>query len=148
MHRRIIPDVVNNQNVCSLPLEDTAANAARQMVKRNIAAVVVVNEIGRMLGIVTERDLTRRVMAENLDPAKTTLASIMTPDPEVLSPDKTAGDALELMRIRSFRHLPVIDGDRVVAMVSIRDLYAAVKSDLEDDNHEIEAFVFGTQYGA
>ena len=100
-----------------------------------------------MVAIITERDLARRVIAKGLDPAKTPISDIMTTNPKVLSPDNTAGDALELMRSFSFRHIPVVDGDQTVAMVSIRDLYAAVKADLEDDNREVEAFVFGKQYG-
>ena len=52
------------------------------------------------------------------------------------------------MRVRNFRHLPVLDEGRVVGMVSIRDLYAAVKVELEENIRETEAFVFGDRYGA
>jgi len=52
------------------------------------------------------------------------------------------------MRVRGYRHLPVVDQDRVIGMVSVRDLYAAVKESLEKDIQETEAFVFGDRYGA
>ena len=52
------------------------------------------------------------------------------------------------MRVRKYRHLPVVENDQVVGMVSIRDLYAAVKQALESDIKETEAFVFGDRYGA
>jgi CBS domain-containing protein len=148
MHQRIIPDVVTGRPVYTLPKTGTAAEAAIGMLENNIAAIVVAGDVGKMVGIVTERDLVRRVMAKGLDPRQTTLQTIMTPDPEVLAPDSTAGEALELMRTRSFRHLPVCDADRVVAMVSIRDLYAAVKFELEENNREMESFVFGSPYSA
>lgn len=148
MHRSIIPDVVKSRHVCSLSKTATAAEAAIEMVTCDVAAIIVVDATAKMVGIITERDLTRQVIAKGLDPAKTLIGEIMTSNPKVLSPDNTAGDALEMMRNFSFRHIPVMDGDSAVAMVSIRDLYAAVKADLEDDKGEVEAFVFGNQYGA
>ena len=59
-----------------------------------------------------------------------------------------AGDALELMQSRKYRHLPVTEDGKCVGMVSIRDLYAAVKLALEEDIKETEAFVFRDRYGA
>ena len=98
--------------------------------------------------IITERDLTRRVVAKDLDPKKTPIIDIMTANPDTLSPDDSAGDALELMQSRHFRHLPVVEDGKCVGMVSIRDLYTAVKSALEENIRETEAFVFGDRYGA
>ena len=72
----------------------------------------------------------------------------MTKNPDTLAPGDTALDALELMRSRQFRHLPVVEGDTVVGMVSIRDLYDSVKGELEKNIRETEAFVFGDRYGA
>ena len=72
----------------------------------------------------------------------------MTKTPDTLSPDDFALEALNVMQSRHFRHLPVTDGNKVIGMVSIRDLFAAVKLSLEEDLKETEAFVFGDQYGA
>ena len=155
MHLKIIPHIVEEPlpegagKLCQLPGESTAFEAARQMFECNVAAIAITDEAGELHGIVTERDLTRRVLGQGLDPRKTPLTEIMTRKPDTLSPDDTALSALELMRERAYRHLPVIDDDgRVVAMVSIRNLYAAVKAALEDDVRETEAFVFGDRYGA
>ena len=141
MRLRIIPDIVNDQKLC-------AREAAKQMAEKNIAAIVVTDDGGKLLGIVTERDLTRRVIAGNRDADKTTVGEIMTGNPDTLAPRDSALDALELMRTRKYRHLPVVDDGRIVGMVSIRDLYAAVKTALEKDIRETEAFVFGDRYGA
>lgn len=144
---RIIPDIVQGQEISVLTEECTASETARLMLNLDIAAVVVAGEGGKLVGIVTERDLTRRVLAKGLDPDKATIGDIMTRDPDTLNPGDTAVDALELMRTRHYRHLPVVDGERVVGMVSIRDLYAAVKLKLEERIRETEAFVFGDRYG-
>ena len=148
MRLRIIPDIVNDQKLSVLSKQNTAREAAKQMAEKDIAAIVVTDDGGKLLGIVTERDLTRRVIAGNRDADKVTVGEIMTGDPDTLAPRDSALDALELMRTRKYRHLPVVDDGRVVGMVSIRDLYAAVKPALEKDIRETEAFVFGDRYGA
>lgn len=148
MQLRIIPDIVSDQEICALPENCTVQATAKRMVDSNVAAVVVTDADGSLLGIVTERDMTRRVLARNLDATTVTLAEIMTKNPDTLAPGDSAQDALELMRTREYRHLPVVDNGRVVGMVSIRDLYSAVKGVLEANIRETEAFVFGDRYGA
>lgn len=148
MNRKIIPDVVRRDEICALKPSTTAREAAEQMAARNISAVVVVDDAEQLIGIVTERDFTRQVTAQGLDSAKVMLGDIMTTDPDTLSPDDSAMDALELMHQRNYRHLPVAMDGKCVAMVSIRDLYQTVKDALEEDIRETEAFVFGDRYGA
>ncbi len=154
MHRKIIPDLIEEERpaksgrVCELPEESTAFEAAQQMADCNVAAIAVTDEDGKLKGIVTERDLTRRVMSAGVDPRKTKLAQIMTRNPDALQPDDSAIDALKKMRDGRYRHMPVVKDDGiVVAMVSIRHLYVAIQSDLEDDVRETRAFVFDTGYG-
>jgi len=148
MQRKIIPTIVRNQEIEKHKIGESAARAAKAMVSWNIAAVVVVDDEENLIGIVTERDITRKIVAEGKDPEKTTLGEIMTPNPDTLKPDDHAGDALELMRGRRYRHLPVCENGKVVGMVSIRDLYEVVKQDLEKSKEETEAFVFGDRYSA
>lgn len=148
MLRRIIPDIVKDQKICELPASGTVFEAARQMTDCDVAAVVVLDEDGKLMGIVTERDITRRLVAHGRRARETTLGDIMTESPDTLAPTDTAGDALELMRVRNYRHIPVVENGKVVGMVSIRDLYAAIKVELEENIKETEAFVFGDRYGA
>ncbi len=147
MQYKIIPDIIEEQSVCQLPEMSTVLEASKQMLDCNVAAIAVIDEDGKLQGIVTERDLTRRVMAKGLDPRKTQIAQVMTRNPDTLAPGDMAADALELMQSRKYRHLPVVEDGRVLGMVSIRDLYAAVKKTLEKDIRETEAFVFGDRYG-
>jgi CBS domain-containing protein len=148
VHPRIIPGVVKNQTIRSLSAQNTAYEAAQLMVDSHISAVVITDENGDLEGIVTERDMVHRVLVTNTKAADLKLEDVMTKDPLTLSPNDSAMDALELMRERKFRHLPVTENGKVVGMVSIRDLYDATKAELEENVRETEAFVFGNRYGA
>ena len=91
-----------------------------------------------------------RVVAKGLDTRTTAVSEITTENPDTLTPDDFAMEALDVMQSRNFRHLPVTDGSKVMGMgtVSIQDLFAAVKMSLEEDIRETGALVFGDQYGA
>lgn len=148
MQRKIVPGIVERTNVATVVVDDSVFDAAKLMAEKNIAALVVVNAQDQIIGILTERDMTQRVLAVGLDGKSTPVGTIMTKSPDTLSPDDSAGDALELMQTRNYRHLPVVDNGKCIAVVSIRDLYASVKEALEQDIRETEAFVFGDRYGA
>ncbi len=146
MQRRIVPDLVSNQTLASLPPSATVRDATRVMAERHIGAVLVADD-GRLQGIFTERDVLARVVAAGLDPDDTVLGRVMTPNPDTVAPNDTALDALRRMTECGYRHLPVVDGARMVGMVSIRDLYAAANSELAEDLQQREAFIFDTGYG-
>ena len=148
MQRKIVPNVVARKKVVTVVVEDTAFQAAKLMADNHIAALVVVDGESKIIGIVTERDMTQRIIAAGLDGKTTLVKHIMTENPDTLSPEDSAGDALELMQTRNYRHLPVTEDGKCIAVVSIRDLYASVKEALEEDIRETEAFVFGDRYGA
>lgn len=147
MQRRIVPHVVDGSRpLTTVAPETTVVEVARRLRAHHVAAALVVaNE--RLLGIVTERDITYRVVAEGLDPARVTVREIMTPNPVTAHPGMTAVEALELMRRGHFRHLPVVRDGQLFAMVSIRDLYEAVRSSLEEELQEAEHFIHGEAYG-
>ena len=148
MQRKIVPNVVARKQVVTVVVEDTAFQAAKLMADNHIAALVVVDGESKIIGIVTERDMTQRIIAAGLDGKTTPVKHIMTGNPDTLSPEDSAGDALELMQTRNYRHLPVTEDGKCIAVVSIRDLYVSVKEALEEDIRETEAFVFGDRYGA
>jgi CBS domain-containing protein len=97
-----------------------------------IGALMVV-EGEKLVGIFSERDALTRVLAKELDAAATTLAEVMTRDPITIAPDATVQQALDIMAEKGFRHLPVVEDARIVAIVSIRDLYRSVKDQMESD---------------
>jgi len=145
--RKLMPDVIQRQELVCLSLDSTVRDAAVLMAERRIAAILVA-EGRRLQGIFTERDLTVRVVAAGKDPTVTRLAEVMTRAPDTLGPDATAGEALELMERRRYRHLPVVDGNEVVGIVSIRDLFAVVREHLEHEIKDREEFMFGSGYSA
>jgi CBS domain-containing protein len=147
MTGKIIPDIVDNQTLHTLSKSSTALEAANLMATNRISAILV-TESDKLVGIVTERDLTAKVLAGKLNPETATLADIMTANPDVLDPSDSPISALELMRLRGYRHLPVVEDGSPVGIVSIRDLYAAAKDQLEEDIRQREAFIFDTGYGA
>lgn len=149
MKRKLIPDVVHDQVLVTATAQTTVFAAVTRMIEHHISSVMITETgcpEGRVLGIFTERDLTVRIVGAGRDPRKTRLGEVMTRDPDTLPPDATAWDALNFMQKRHYRHLPVVRDGRVLGMVSIRDLFAVVTEQLEDDVHSCEAFVFGSGY--
>lgn len=130
--RTVIPHAVGEQSLATLEPTATVLEAARMMAYLRIGALMIVEE-EKLVGIFSERDALMRVLAKELDPATTTLAQVMTPDPITIAPDATVQRALDIMAEKGFRHLPVLDGDKLVAIVSIRDLYRSVKDQMETD---------------
>jgi CBS domain-containing protein len=99
---------------------------AQQMASRDVGAVLVIED-KRLVGILTERDILRAVAA-GLDET-TLVGDCMTRDPDTLESDETTRQAATLMIHGGFRHLPIMDGDEVVGMLSIRDLMRLVLDD-------------------
>jgi len=148
MNRRIVPDVISpGQQLSTLPPDARVRDAVATMRDKRIGAVLVLED-RRLAGIFTERDVLTRVVAEGRDPAATRLDEVMTRDPDTVAPDDRAIDALDRMSVRGYRHLPVVAGDRVVAIVSIRDLYSAVRQSLERELEQRDAYIFGESYGS
>jgi CBS domain-containing protein len=99
---------------------------ARRMVERNVGAVLVLEE-GRLAGIMTERDLMRAVARGLRDDV--VVGECMTANPDTIAPDDTIEHAAVLMIHGGYRHLPVVDGEDVVGVLSIRDLVQVVVED-------------------
>jgi CBS domain-containing protein len=93
----------------------------RLMTASKIGALMVMDG-GRLLGIFTERDALNKVLAGSRDPGKTKVSEVMTKDPYCISPTTTVADAMQLITERRFRHLPIVDNGKVLAVVSSGDL--------------------------
>jgi CBS domain-containing protein len=120
VHRHMSRDLLTVQ--AGLPV----VGVAQRMADRNVGAVLVL-EAGRLAGIMTERDLMRAVARGLRDDA--VVGDCMTADPETIAPDDTIEHAAVMMIHGGYRHLPVVDGDDVVGVLSIRDLVAVVVED-------------------
>ena len=105
---------------------DRIGEVAQRMCDRDVGAVLVMED-DSLVGILTERDILRAVAAGIQD--DTVVSDHMTRDPETMSPDDTTQHAAVLMIHGGFRHLPVVDGEDLVGMLSIRDLVGLVLED-------------------
>lgn len=106
-----------------LSVEPTLAvqKAVELMDKNNVGAVVVLSPIHDLLGIFTERDLLRRVVVKKKDPNQTKIQEVMTPNVMVAQATDNAFDLLQVMQREKFRHLPVVEGRKVIGIISIKD---------------------------
>jgi CBS domain-containing protein len=130
MYHRPIREIMQQHQLVSAHERTTVAEAARLMKDRHVGAVVVQHR-GHLAGIFTERDALTRVLAPGLDPVHTTLAQVMTHQPDTISPDKPFAHALVMMQEHGYRHMPVVERGRVVGMVSMRDARPPELSELE-----------------
>lgn len=109
-----------NEGLLSLGPSITVAEAATMMGERRVGSALVMDG-DTLLGIFTERDIMR-ALGEHFDAAKHQVSEWMTRNPITVPPDTAARDALKTMLDGGFRHLPVMDGERIVGVVSMRDL--------------------------
>ena len=118
----LIRHVIKDREPYSLNDLATAQEAAEFMASRNIGAVCVLDDGGKLLGVFSERDLLRRVVVLHRDPATVKLRDVLSELRAVINCDETPHQALERMELIGTRHLPVVDGERWVGMLSMRDL--------------------------
>jgi CBS domain-containing protein len=128
-----IYDLINTQQTHVANAQQTVFEVAQAMVHHNIGAVPVQRD-GELVGIFSERDLMRRVVVEGRDPRTTLVEQVMTENPLTISPSESVENCMVLMRRHGFRHLPICDCNKLVAMVSLRDL---LLHDLTEKDHEV-----------
>jgi CBS domain-containing protein len=119
MYDQSVRSVMRPRTLVEVGPEASVAEAAKLMAKKSVGAVVVV-AAGQLAGIFTERDIAYRVVAKGLDANATRLSDVMTRDPETIASDQPFGRALHRMQARGFRHMPVVEGGKVVGIVSSR----------------------------
>ena len=105
-------------NFIEVAPEDTLGEVAERMRGQNVGAVVV-KDYGRLIGILTERDMLR-AMAARVHTSEARVRQWMTENPITASPEMTAAEAADVMLAHGFRHLPVVDGSSVLGVVSLR----------------------------
>ena len=137
MLERKIVDLIGNQELQRMPVDANVADAAQRMAAHHVGAMLVC-EGERMCGIITDRDVLERVVAAGLAPGDTRLAEVMTPDPVSIAPDDTVFQAIFAMKAQMTRHLLVKDRDRVVGIISVRDLLRSVVDESVEERQQFE----------
>ena len=106
----------------AVSVTSTLQEAARRMAKGAIGNVLVEDTTGHVAGIVTDRDLAIRAVAEGLDPTTATVQEVLTADIVTLAPTDSVQDAMQTMRARDIRRLPVVEDGRAIGIVSLGDI--------------------------
>jgi CBS domain-containing protein len=132
---RTMQEVIIRRQPVTLPPEATVQQACCEMRNHRIGAVLVTDAEGRLLGIFTGRDAICRMLVEGRDAQRTPLSAVMTRKPETMAPSTKAVEALRLMRDGGFRHIPVVEGERLVGIVSRGDFRSSEHARLEEDDH-------------
>jgi CBS domain-containing protein len=111
--------------VCSIHPEATVFQALELMAKENVGAVLVIEE-KKLVGVLTERDYARKVILKDRASKDTKVRVIMSTELFKVKPDQRIESALELMSTKSVRHLPVVDGEKVLGVISILEVVRAI----------------------
>jgi len=131
----LIRDVIRDREPYSMKATSTVMEAAEFMAQRKIGAVCVLDEEGKLTGVFSERDLLNRVVVLRHDASSMRLSDVTSPLRAVIRCDETPRQALERMELIGTRHLPVVDGEKWVGMLSIRDL---LRVELGEQGDEIK----------
>ena len=148
--QEVLEKVLINQRLVIICDKSSAYEAAVSMLENKCGALLVCDSNNKedLVGIITERDITFKVIPKNLDPKGTKVSKIMTKNVETISPKKTTIDAIHVMRSKGFRHLPVIEKKKIIGILSMRDLYDYANNELQDSLKKHKEFMFGTGYGS
>jgi CBS domain-containing protein len=130
MPHRPIREIINRGKLVTASETTSVAEAARLMTAARVGAILVLNK-GGLAGIFTERDALTRVLAAGLEPETTPLGRVMTANPDTITPNRPFGEALIMMYDHGYRHVPVVEEDIPVGIVSLRDTAPPRLEDLE-----------------
>ena len=129
----LIRDVIRDREPYSMKATASVMEAAEFMAHRRIGAVCVMDDEGRLIGVFSERDLLNRVVVKKLDPVTLKIGEVTSKTRAVIRCDETPQQALERMEEIGSRHLPVLDGEKWVGMLSMRDLLRVELSEQGDE---------------
>ena len=133
MTNRHMHEIITRRHPSTLPPEASVQHACQEMRNHRVGAILVTDRHGRLLGIFTGRDAICRMLADGRDPKATRLRDAMTPNPECCAPHVTAIEALRLMRDCGCRHLPVVEGERLLGIVSRGDFKGLEQARLDEE---------------
>lgn len=144
---RIVREILRNKghDVWHVGPNDTVHDALVLMSDRNLGAVLVC-EASTLVGILSERDCARKIILRGLSSEDTPVQEIMTTRVICVRPEQTTEECMALMTDKHVRHLPVLEGDQVIGVVSIGDVVKNIISEQEFIIEQLEHYVSGTAY--
>ena len=128
-----------NDKVYTTSPHTNITSISKTLKEKGVGALPVVSD-GILVGIVSERDIACKVVAEDMKPLYTLVCDVMTPNPTFVSLEENLEDCLDLMETGKFRHLPVLDQQKLVGMISIRDILIALLKEKDDLTSHYERY--------
>ena len=129
-------------NIWSIAPDASVYDAVELMADKKVGALLVL-EAGRLVGVISERDCTRKVILEERSPKDTLVREIMTPNVISVRPDQTVEECMALVTAKRIRHLPVLADGQLIGIVSIGDLVKDIISEQEFTIQQLENYIKG-----
>ena len=130
------------RDILSISPDASVLDAIKLMAEKAVGALVVMQD-SALAGVVTERDYARKVILKGRSSKSTLVSEIMTPKVITTTGDSTVQECMNLMTDRRIRHLPVVDGETVIGIISIGDLVKAVIADQKAEIEHLEHYISG-----
>jgi CBS domain-containing protein len=139
-----VADLIHSRTeVFSVTEAETVHDTARYLREKQVRAVGVLNPYGKLLGVVSQSDISDKVAAENKCPAWMRVSEVMTPHPITIPPDTHLDECVRLMEKHGIYHLPVVDErENYRGMISVQDLLRIIASDEKARADMLESFIF------
>ncbi|WP_420150335.1 CBS domain-containing protein [Spirosoma sp.] len=129
----------------SVSSSQTVLDALKLMAEKNIGAVLVIDE-GALTGIFSERDYARKVILKDRHSDDTRIADVMTASVITIAPDQSIDDCMMIMSDKHIRHLPVMDEEKLIGIISINDVVSAIIRDQKTRIDSLESYISGSPY--
>ena len=139
-----ICEILNHKGatVWSITPEATVFEAIKMMADKNIGALLVTNQ-GKLVGIISERDYTRKVALKGKSSKETAVKEILSGNIIRVSPAHTVDECMRLMTTHRVRHLPVVEGEKIIGVISIGDLVNWTISAQTSHIHQLQTYISG-----
>ena len=131
---------VKGNEVYTIAPDTPIIDAVKEMAAKKVGALVVLEE-SKVRGIITEQDFTRRVILQDIDSAKTRVDDVMTRRVACIQPQQSSSEGMAIMTEKRVRHLPVIENDELLGLISIGDLVKEVISEQEFIISQLEHYI-------
>jgi len=141
---KLVKHLLDNKGrqIISVAPQDSVLDAIKLMAEKGIGALIVMQD-DKLVGIMSERDYARKVIIKGRSSQSTHVDEIMTSDVLTTSSSQTVNDCMNTMTEKKIRHLPVVEDDKVIGMISIGDLVEAIISDQQEEIQQLEQYISG-----